>query len=132
MIFITSQTDQPLFRGRVNGISEKELSNGGKITTIILGTTEKKQDGTPIYSSWFCNLMGQARKDFESDPLEKGDYINVFSFKQTNVSKKKDDGGFEKAFFNLTLNNYEKFSYDNNGGGNPNGYAKIDDEDSPY
>lgn len=129
MIFITAQNDMPLFRARVNGVTEKQLPNGGKITTVILSTTEKDKDGTPKYSSWFANMMGQARKSFEADPLQKGDYINVFSFKQTNVGKKNDDGTFDRPFFNLTLNNYEKHSFDDNNSGSS--YASLE-EDSPF
>lgn len=128
MIFITAQNEMPLFRARVNGVTEKQLPKGGKITTVILSTTEKDKDGTPKYSSWFANMMGQARKNFEADPLAKGDYINVFSFKQTNVGKKNDDGTFDRPFFNFTLNNYEKHSFDDNG--SATNYAQL--EDSPY
>ena len=128
MIFITAQNEMPLFRARVNGVTEKQLPNGGKITTVILSTTEKDKDGTPKYSSWFANMMGQARKNFEADPLAKGDYINVFSFKQTNVGKKNDDGTFDRPFFNFTLNNYEKHSFDDSG--SATSYAQL--EDSPY
>lgn len=126
MIFITSN-ETPLFRAYVNGVTEKELPSGGKITTIILGTSGKNTDGTKKYSSWFVNLIGSARKENEVNPLQKGDIINVYSFKQENVSKKNEDGSFGKPFFNMSINMYEKYIQDSN----PEGYAMIDG-DLPY
>ena len=107
MIFVTrDRSERPLFYAYVNGITEKALPSGGKITTYILGTSEKKPDETRVSSSWFATVMGNARKECEDHPLEKGDNIAVYGFKQTNVSKKNDDGTFGKAFFNLTISDY--------------------------
>ena len=108
MIFVTrDKSERPLFYAYVNDVREKSYPNGGKSTVYTLGTSEKKKDDTKVYSSWFVTLMGNARKACEERPLEKGDNIAVYGFKQTNVSKKNDDGTYGKAYLNLMISDYE-------------------------
>ncbi|MEI6296242.1 MAG: hypothetical protein WCO84_01170 [bacterium] len=129
MIFITrDKTDKPLFTAYVNGITEKTLPNGGKIKHYILGTQETKKDGTKVYSSWFCGLMGNARKQEEITPLEKGNLIKVYGFKQTNISRKNDDGSFGKAFLDIQINEYSLYEANNTVSGN----STTNDEDNPF
>lgn len=104
MIFITSE--KPLFRAYVNGIVETTGKNGGIIKKLILGTSEKKQDDTREYSSWFAILNGNARKKFDENPLTKGDLIEIYSFKETNVSKKMENGEYSNPFFNMAIMDY--------------------------
>lgn len=107
MIFVTKdRSERPLAYAYVNGVTVRALPNGGEITTYTLGTSEKKKDGTKVFSSWFANVMGEARRQCEARPLEKGDNIAIYGYKMTNVSKKNDDGTFGKAFFNMTISDY--------------------------
>lgn len=111
MIFITSNDEKPLFTAFVNGVNEKVLPNGGTIKNYILGTSEVKFKGqeneSREYSSWFVTLIGNAKKKNEARPLQKGDRILVKGFKQTNVSKKLDDGTYGKAFLNISISDYD-------------------------
>lgn len=110
MIFITDKEHKsPLFRGYVNKVFEKEY-NGGKIHTYKIGTSEKKQDGTKVYSSWFCGVMGEAKK--KEDQLKEGAPIDVYGFKMTNISKKNEDGTWGKAFFNVTISDFEVHQFE--------------------
>jgi hypothetical protein len=110
MIFITDKEHkQPLFRGYVNKIFEKEY-NGGTIRSYKVGTTEKNQKGEKVYSSWFCGVMGDAKKN--EDQLKEGTPIDVYGFKMTNVSKKNEDGTWGKAFFNVTISDFEVHSFE--------------------
>lgn len=110
MIFITSKDDMPLFSGYVNQIFERTMGNGGKILTYKITTKEiknkDKENETKEYSDWYCNLMGNARKKCEKNPLKIGDYIKVKSFKQTNVTKKIADDEY-KTYFNITISDYD-------------------------
>jgi hypothetical protein len=118
MIFITDKEHKaPLFRGYVNKVFEKEY-NGGKIRTYKIGTSEKKQDGTKVYSSWFCGVMGEAKK--KEDQLKEGVPIDVYGFKMTNISKKNEDGTWGKAFFNVMISDFEVHQFEprNNEEGN--------------
>lgn len=112
MIFITNK-EKPLFGGYVNGIIDVKTSNGGVLKKINLGTSEKKQNGTKEYSSWFAILIGEARKKNEEKPLQKGDYIQINSFKITNVSKKTEDGKYGNPYFNMTIMDYTVKSANN-------------------
>lgn len=131
MIWITKKEHdgKPLFSGFVNNISERETKNGGKIKTFTIGTSEKKQDDSRVYSSWFCTMIGNARKS--CGELEKGDRIDVYSFKQSNVSKKNEDGTWGRAFFDMAISDYVK-----HGNENSNGYAGDDsetpDDENPF
>ena len=111
MIFITSNDEKPLFTAFVNGVNEKVLPNGGTIKNYILGTSEVKFKGqeneSREYSSWFVTLIGNAKKKNEARPLQKGDRILVKGLKQTNVSKKLDDGTYSKAFLNISISDYD-------------------------
>lgn len=133
MIFITKEHDgKPLFRGFVNGINEHDTKNGGKITTYIIGTREKKRDENFEYSSWFAIMIGEARK--KCSELSKDDMIDVYGFKQTNVSKKNDDGTFGRPFFNMSISDYE---IHNGGGGNKqknnsSGSEEYPDDENPF
>ena len=123
MIFITDKEHKaPLFRGYVNKIFEKEY-NGGTIRSYKVGTTEKNQKGEKVYSTWFCGVMGDAKK--KEDQLKEGTLIDVYGFKMTNVSKKGEDGTWGKAFFNVTISDFEvhQFEQRNNEEGN---------EETPY
>lgn len=128
MIFITrDHSERPLFTGFVNGVTERTMQNGGTIKTYTLGTSEKKQDDTRVYSSWFCTLMGNARKAAEYRPLVKGDRINVYGFKQTNVSQKNPDGTWGKAFLNVIISDYTLFE------NQEQGYQEKQlDEENPF
>ena len=111
MIFITRK--YPYFDAKVNGITEKEMQNGGKIKTYRLSTRSKLQDGTYRYSTWFAQLFGDAKQD--ADKLQDGSLIRVYGFKEENPSKKFDDGTFSKAnqFFNISICDFEvKEPYD--------------------
>lgn len=119
MIFITKQREEkPLFTAYVNSIIERPSNNGGTMKTYALGTSEKKQDESREYSSWFCGLIGNARKQCEQIPLNKGDRIAVYGFKQTNVSKKNPDGTYTKAFLNIAISDYVLIENQNNEEGN--------------
>lgn len=110
MIFITNE--RPLFSAFVNGIVEVKTKNGGIIKKVILGTSEKKQDDTREYSSWFATLNGKAKQKNEENPLKKGDLIEIYSFKETNVSKKLENGEWGNPYFNMAIMDYKmKDSY---------------------
>lgn len=132
MIFVTKEHDsKPLFRGYVNGISEHETKNGGKIKTYTIGTREKKQNDTYEYSSWFAVMIGDARK--KCDSLKKGDMIDVYGFKQTNVSKKNDDGSWGRAFFNMAISDYVIHSNDKKGSSSSSGGdSEYPDDSNPF
>lgn len=119
MIFITNN-EKPLFYGYINGISEKILPNGSKITNYIIGTSElkNKEKKEYEYSSWFFTLMGNARKKCEEVPLKKGDKIAVTSFKATNVSKKLEDGSYSKPYLKMVISDYY----------NPDGISKVEEQ----
>lgn len=105
MVFVTKEHDgKPLFRGFVNGISERTTSNGGKVTTYTIGTREKRRDDTYEYSSWFVNMIGDAKK--KCGELQKGDMIDVYGFKMNNISQKNEDGTWGKSFFHMYVNDY--------------------------
>lgn len=123
MIFITDKEHKaPLFRGYVNKVFEKEY-NGGKIKTYKVGTTEKNQKGEKVYSTWFCGVMGDAKK--KEDQLKEGTPIDVYGFKMTNVSKKNEDGTWGKAFFNVTISDFEVHSFEPRN-------TEEGNEDSPF
>lgn len=134
MIFITSNNEKPLFTAFVNGINEKILPNGGVIKNYILGTSETKFKGqeneNKEYSSWFVTLIGEARKKNEARPLQKGDRILVKGFKQTNVSRKLDDGSYSKAFLNISISDYD-LSEKNQSATNisSNDFKEVDSDD---
>lgn len=131
MIWITKKEHdgKPLFSGFVNGISERDTKNGGKVKTFTIGTSEKKQDDSREYSSWFCTMIGNAKKNCGS--LEKGDRIDVYSFKQTNVSKKNDDGTWGRAFFNIAIADYVKHG-ESSGSSYGGGDSESPDDENPF
>lgn len=107
MIFITTpESERPLFTGYVNRIWERQITNGSKIPMFMVGTREKKQDGTKQYSEWRCDLIGKARHKNEEDPIREGDYIQVYGVKMTNISRKKEDGTWDKPFFRIAITDY--------------------------
>lgn len=107
MIFVTKQRNEmPVFTGYVNATWERELPNGNKIPMYSIGTREKQRDGGKRYSSWSCDLIGQARRDAEINPLKKGDKIDVYGVKMTNTSRKKEDGTWDKPFLRVSISDY--------------------------
>ena len=126
MIFITDKEHKnPLFRGYVNKVLENTMPNGGTIKKYVIGTSEKDKDGNKVYSSWFCTLIGDARKNEEL--LKEKTPIDVYGFKQTNVSKKNDDGSWGKAFFNIAISDFEVHQFEPRANDAENG-----NEDSPF
>ena len=124
MIFITDKEHKaPLFRGYVNGVTERQGNNGGAIKTYRIGTQEKKQDGTKVFSTWFCGVIGEAKKNEEL--LKENTPIDVYGFKMTNVSKKNESGGYDKAFLNIMISDFKVHEFEprNNEEGN---------EETPY
>jgi hypothetical protein len=113
----------PLFRGYVNGITEREGSNGGKIKTYRIGSQETLRDGTKENSTWFCKLIGDAKK--KEDQLQEGTPIDVYSFKETNVSRKNESGGYDKAFLNFLIVDFEVRHFEPRNDSAP-------EEDKPY
>ena len=113
----------PLFRGYVNGITERDGNGGGKIKTYRIGTQETLQDGTKANSTWFCKMIGDAKK--KEDQLKENTPIDVYAFKETNVSKKKEDGTYDKAYLNFMISDFEVHEFEprNNEEGN---------EETPY
>lgn len=111
MIFITKDyNEDPLFTAYVNGNWERETKNGYKISMHNLGTREKRKDGTSQYSSWACDFMGEARRQEEADPLQKGDKIAVYGMKITNTSFKNEQGEWSKPFFSMSVSRYKVLS----------------------
>lgn len=114
MIFVTKRRDEsPIFYGYVNAVWGRELPNGNKVHMYSVGTSEKQRDGSFRHSSWSCDLIGQARRNAEVRPLSKGDKIAVYSLKLTNVSRKKEDGTWDKPFLRVSINDYD-LAGDNN------------------
>ena len=77
-------------------------------------------------------MIGEARK--KCSELNEGDMIDVYGFKQTNVSKKNDDGTFDRPFFNMSISDYE---IHNGGGGNKqknnsSGSEEYPDDENPF
>lgn len=125
MIFITDKEHKnPLFRGYVNKVLEKTMPNGGTIKTYIVGTTEKDREGNKVYSKWFCNLIGEARKNEEL--LQENTPIDVYGFKQTNISKKNEDGSWGRAFFNMSISDFEVHQFE------PRQTEPEDTENTPF
>ena len=123
MIFITTNDrSKPLFRGYVNKIFQKEY-NGGTIKTYKIGTSERKQDGTKAYSSWMCGVMGNARKN--EAVLTEGSCIDVYGFKETNISRKNEDGTWAKPYLTMTISDFEIHQFENRDN-------EAGDEDSPF
>ena len=114
----------PLFRGYVNGITERDGSNGGKIKTYRIGTQETLQDGTKANSTWFCRLIGDARKN--EDQLKENVPIDVYAFKETNVSKKNEDGTYNKPYLNFLISDFEVHQFE------PRQTEPEDTENTPF
>jgi len=119
MIFITEK--YPTFRGYINGVNEREMPNGGKAKSFKIGTRETKQDGTKVYSNWWFSTIGEAHK--KEDQLTEGAFVTVTAFKMTNVSKKNDDGTWEKPYFRMQVSDFTV------SGGNNSEAPSKDDED---
>lgn len=130
MIFITEKDhSKPLFRGYVNKIFERQVKNGGVIKTYSIGTSEKKQDGTKVYSSWYCTLIGDARKNEEL--LKEGTPIDVYGFKMTNVSTKQEDGTWSKPYLNINISDFEVHQFEQQQQ-QPTYTTTVADEELPY
>ncbi len=115
MIFVThKRNEHPVFTGFINSVWERDLPGGGKIPMYNIGTGEKRQDGTRIHSSWVCDMIGPARREAEINPPQKGDRISVYGVKLTNISRKNDDGTWEKPFLRVSISDYTV-----NGGSSP-------------
>lgn len=114
MIFMTrKRNEMPVFTGFINGTWERELPNGTKITMYSVGTRERRQNGDKVHSSWRCDFIGAARKEAEISPPQKGDMINVYGVKFTNVSRKKEDGTWDQPFLRISISDYTIGSSEN-------------------
>ena len=120
MIFISrNQLNQPI-RGYVNKIFEHEGNNGGKIKHYAISTSEKSKEGTKVYSTWYCMLIGEAKK--KEDSIRENMPIDIWGIKLTNIAKKDESAGtWSKPYFNAYISDFEEHLYEN----------KVS-EDSPY
>jgi len=106
MIFM-SNNEKPICYAYVNSITERTALDGSSYKVIGISTSEKAQDGTKKYSSWFCNLIGDARNVANIRPLQKNDNIAIYGIKLTNQSKKDEQTGqWGKAFLNCSISKY--------------------------
>lgn len=124
MIFISrNQLNQPI-RGYVNKIFEHEGNNGGKIKTYSVGTTEKKQDGTKVYSTWYCNVIGSARQ--KEDQLQENTPIDIWGAKFTNVAKKDEaTGKWSKPYLNVAISDFDVHTFEPRS-------DSVPEEEKPY
>ena len=107
MIFVTHKRDEmPVFTGYVNSVWDRELPNGSKIHMYNIGTREKRQNGDRVHSSCACDFIGNARREAEINPPQKGDMISVYGVKLTNTSRKNEDGTWEKPFLRISISDY--------------------------
>lgn len=74
-----------------------------KYTDLRATTSEKKEDGSYLNSSWFPRCIGHAHN--KTKELAKGDTILVTRFKLTNEPYEKD--GVKRSFFRMLVLDYE-------------------------
>ena len=124
MIFISrNQLNQPI-RGYVNKIFEHEGNNGGKVKQYSISTSEKKQDGTKVYSTWYCNVIGSARQ--KEDQLQENTPIDIWGAKFTNVAKKDETTGkWSKPYLNVAISDFDVHTFEPRS-------DSVPEEDKPY
>ena len=104
-----------------------KVEDKGKYVKATLSTSEKKQDGSREFSSWYASFVGscaeQAKSLREKDTIEivkgklsnvynkekKQSYLNMTVFEFTS-SEKKDTSGINDDF---SFGNFEEVDEDN-------------------